>query len=309
MELAVKPAPAPDSWSEAWTWEPSLATPDPDAIARKAAPPPEDPKLVDIFTRHQAWTDTLIGQFELALKPMVDAATEKTLAKLKAALSLTDGAIDPTAANDKILANADGAFMAELNAEGYPKLLADYVGNFSDQLPYLQEMLVELGARSASDPIAFSPQDLKILGRIEATTVGKLERLFAGAATNAVDRVLFSVSGLPFEQLVTTIAESMGKTLASARTWADTSVSAWYRTAASLQYDEIQADTPGDEALKFRYSGPDDIKTRPFCEALLNAGKSYTRDQIGAMSNGQIPNVFVSCGGFNCRHLFVLSLK
>lgn len=278
-------------------------------MARKADSSAEDPKLVDIFTRHQEWTDTLIAQFERSLKPMVDAATEKTLAKLKAELAITEGSIDATAANDKTLASADALFMDALNAEGYQKLLGDYTGNFSDQLPYLQEMLNVMGEQLGRDlpAVDFSATDLKVLGRIEATTISKLDRLFAGAASAAMDRAMFSVAGLPFEQLVSTVADQMGKTLAAARTWADTGVSTWYRTASSLQFDEIQKDTPGNAPLRFRYSGPLDVKTREFCDALLIEGKSYTREEIDGMDNGQLPNVFVTCGGYNCRHLFILS--
>jgi hypothetical protein len=279
------------------------------AIARKAGPP-EDPKLADIFARHQDWTDTLIAQFERALKPMVDAATEGTLAKLKAALATTEGAIDPTAANDKVLAGANALFMDELNAQGYQNLLSGYTGKFSDQLPYLQEMLNAIGESLGRElpAIDFSAGDLKILGRIESMTIGKLDQIFAGAAAAAMNRAMFSVAGLPFEQLVSTVADQMGKTLAGARTWADTAVSTWYRTAGSLVFEEIQQDTPGGAPLKFRFSGPFDIKTREFCAELLAEGKSYTRDEIDLMDNGQLPNAFVSGGGYNCRHLWILTL-
>lgn len=280
-------------------------------LARKSAPQPEDPELAAIFAAHQDWTDTLIGKFERALKPMVAAATEETLDKLKASLSIADGAIDPTAANDKVLASADKLFMDELDAQGYQQLLAEYTGNFAGQIPFLQDLLDSLGKTIGIKlpAIKFNPRDLKVLDRIEATTVSKLSSVFAGAASSAMDRVMFSVAGLPFEQLVSTLADQMDRTLASARTWADTSVMLWHRTAASLAFDEIQADTPGDEKLKFRYSGPEDLKTRPFCEKLLVADKSYTREQIDGMDNGQLPNVFLSCGGYNCRHIFILSLK
>lgn len=313
--IAQPMPPHPDSWSAAWgaAWRHDtpngLPVFDPEA-ARKAAPPPEDPALADIFARHQNWIDSLIGAFEEALQPMVDAATKHTLSLLEAALSITDEAIDPTAANDRVLAGADALFMDALNAEGYGKLLASYTGNFSDQLPYLQEMLDAIAADlgHALPAVNFSARDLKVLERIEATTESQLQGVFAGAASTAMRRVMFSVAGLPWKQLVSTLADQMDRTLASARTWADTSVMAWYRTAASLQFDEIQSDAPG-AALTFRYSGPEDIKTRPFCEALLLAKGAYTRDQIDGMSNGQLPNCLLTAGGFNCRHSWVISLN
>ncbi|MFG0245749.1 MAG: hypothetical protein ACF8MF_06845 [Phycisphaerales bacterium JB052] len=53
----------------------------------------------------------------------------------------------------------------------------------------------------------------------------------------------------------------------------------------------------------FRYSGPADSVTRPFCSKLVN--KVFTRQQIEKMDNGQSGNaadVFIAAGGYNCRH-------
>ena len=274
----------------------------------KAERPAEDEELSSVIVSHQVWTDTLVGNFENDLKPMVQSAVRKTVSELEKQLSITDGVIDPTASNDAILSNADGVFMAALNEEGYPELVEKYRTSFSGQLPFLQDLLGAIAKQvglTATPVVNFSPTDLKVLNRIEMAAGGKLDRIFSGAATVAMDRVLFSIAGLPFEQLVATLADQMGSTVATARTWADTAVSSWYRTAASMAFEEVQAATPA--ALQYRYSGPGDLKTRPFCRALLVADKTYTRDEIDKMDNGQLPNVFVTCGGYNCRHIFVLA--
>lgn len=301
---------APDPWARAWDDgfidESAIAA----QVQVKAERPPEDEDLKNVFIRHQVWTDSLVDKFERDLKPMVEAAVKKTVTELEQQLSITDGVIDPTASNDAILSKADAIFMAALNEEGYPELVEQYRKSFSGQLPFLQEMLTAIAKQVGltTEPVVnFSPTDLKVLNRIELATGGKLDRIFAGAASIAMDRVLFSIAGLPFEQLVATLADQMGSTVATARTWADTAVSSWYRTAASMTFEEIQAATPA--ALQYRYSGPEDLKTRPFCEDLLSAGKTYTREDIDKMDNGQLPNVFVTCGGYNCRHIFVLAPK
>jgi hypothetical protein len=83
--------------------------------------------------------------------------------------------------------------------------------------------------------------------------------------------------------------------IAKARTIADTSMSTFYRTATDQAFQAIEADLPQQE-IRYRYSGPDDKLTRPFCDQLIKAGKSYTREEISRMSNGQLPNVFLTGG-------------
>lgn len=300
--------PQHDAWQASWAgaWDPTNPSAE---VKAAAAPPPEDPKLVEVFTRHQDWTDTLIAGFERALKPMISTAMNRTIEDLEDELSVTDGTIDPTAANDKVLAGVDDLFMEKLNAAGYRKLVSDYTASYSDQLPFLQDMLDVISNQlgHTAPAVSFSATDLRILGRLQSAAAGKLDSIFAGAARLAMDRVKFSIAALAFDDLTKTLADAMETTAETAKTWADTSVSMYYRSASSLQFAEIQEEQP-DAPLKFRYSGPSDLKTRPFCLSLLIAGRSYTRAEIDAMSNGQLPGTFTSCGGFNCRHLFVLTV-
>lgn len=53
----------------------------------------------------------------------------------------------------------------------------------------------------------------------------------------------------------------------------------------------------------FRYLGPDDDVTRPFCEDLLSKSPAiYTLKEIESMDNGQGLPVITFGGGYNCRH-------
>lgn len=80
-----------------------------------------------------------------------------------------------------------------------------------------------------------------------------------------------------------------------ARTLFDTTVSVFTR-----QVESLKSDNDPDEP--FAYVGPVDVKIRPFCRA--HVGKVYTRREIEAMDNGQLPNVFLTGGGYNCRHVW-----
>jgi hypothetical protein len=50
----------------------------------------------------------------------------------------------------------------------------------------------------------------------------------------------------------------------------------------------------------YQYIGPDDSANRPFCDRHVD--KIYTREEIDALDNGQIANVFLTGGGYRCRH-------
>ncbi|MDZ7703358.1 MAG: hypothetical protein U5L04_02610 [Trueperaceae bacterium] len=54
----------------------------------------------------------------------------------------------------------------------------------------------------------------------------------------------------------------------------------------------------------FKYFGPDDAITRPFCDDLLDDGPIFTREEIADMDNGQTGagSVMVAGGGYRCRH-------
>lgn len=74
-----------------------------------------------------------------------------------------------------------------------------------------------------------------------------------------------------------------------------------YDTAVSIFGRQVEAIHAGDAPeTRFAYFGPIDEKVRPFC--LQHVGKVYTRVEIDALDNGQIDNVFLTGGGYNCRH-------
>jgi hypothetical protein len=86
------------------------------------------------------------------------------------------------------------------------------------------------------------------------------------------------------------------RTESQIRTLYDTSVSVYGRAVEAVQAGD-DPDTP------FAYMGPVDSVTRPFC--LQHVGKVYTRAQIDELDNGQLGDVFLTGGGYGCRHQFV----
>lgn len=93
------------------------------------------------------------------------------------------------------------------------------------------------------------------------------------------------------------------KQLAQILEHSEARVQTLYDTAVSIYGRQVEAEIAGDDpGTTFAYMGPVDAKTRDFC--LSHVGKVYTREQIDGMSNGQLSNVFLTGGGYNCRHVW-----
>jgi hypothetical protein len=77
-----------------------------------------------------------------------------------------------------------------------------------------------------------------------------------------------------------------------------------YDTSVSIFGRQVEALQAGDDPdTKFLYVGPVDGKTRDFC--LERVGQVFTRAEIDEMDNEQLGDVFLTGGGYNCRHTFM----
>ena len=75
-------------------------------------------------------------------------------------------------------------------------------------------------------------------------------------------------------------------------------------TAASvLNRIAVTSAATGRDHETFLYSGPIDGRMRPFCVERI--GRVFSRKAIDAMDNGQLPNVYLTCGGHQCRHTWL----
>ncbi len=209
-----------------------------------------------------------------------------------------------------ILRNAGRVFMSEMDKAGYQRLVTAFVGEFRGTLPFLQETLdllgKEVGQKWGAD-LGFTSRDLALLGGVQANTVAALTGAIESVAGAAVTRGLFGVAGLKFGSLVEMLGERLQTSIARARTIGDTGISTFYRTASARSFEIIAKDLPA-QVLRYDYSGPVDKLERPWCRHLTDAKKSYTREEIDLMNNGQFPvgACFTVAGGWNCRHCWTL---
>jgi hypothetical protein len=117
--------------------------------------------------------------------------------------------------------------------------------------------------------------------------------MVTNAITRAVTRGM--LGGTPVPVLLEEVARTLDTSRARVATLYDTMVSIYGRQVEAMQAGD-------DPQAAFLYAGPVDSKTRPFC--LSRVGKVYTRVEIDGMDNGQISNVMLTGGGYNCRHVF-----
>jgi len=109
------------------------------------------------------------------------------------------------------------------------------------------------------------------------------------------------VKGASLKRLEARVAAATGGTTAQARTLVHTAAQGVVRTVQVSKARSLGVEV-------FRYVGPDDQLTRPFCdEVLAGAGDGqeagvYSLAEILALDNGQGLPVWENGGGWNCRH-------
>jgi histone H3/H4 len=167
---------------------------------------------------------------------------------------------------------------------GYDQLALFAVGDPLDELA----ASILTGARSLGPNLA------------DALTAWKELRLadlldLADDAARTIQRVaLDGTLGLrPVDRLVLDVSRALDLSQRQARTIYDTAVSVFAR-----QVEQVASTGEPDEL--FLYVGPVDEVVRPFCRTWI--GKVRTRAAVDALDNGQLPDVFVTGGGYNCRH-------
>jgi len=265
--------------------------------------------LAGIAKDHDGYITSVIESFQRELSSILAAAEARLQADLREMLVLDDkGRVIRSVGNAQALRSLDDLFMQELDKCGYQHLLDAFVNQFPQQFAFFQRTLDALSS-SMAEPlprIAFTPRDLQVFQDYGLTQRDVMTSVVSNVAATANNRILLSYGGLPFKELVGTLAVALHKSIPESAGVAETATATFYRMITDIGFKKIEDDLPSMEML-YRYFGPDDKVTRPFCKHLLECDqKTWTRAQIDEMNNGQLPNVFQTCGGFRCRHWWLL---
>lgn len=182
---------------------------------------------------------------------------------------------------------------AALERSGYDRLIAA-----STQASAERMVEAVLSRATVAEIVAFTADvgdTIEALRQIASIDLFSQGDEVATALWRSLSQQLFTTR--PVSEIIADLADALDREAKGVQTLYDTQVSVFGRQVESLKTKELGPEQP------FLYVGPIDDVTRPFC--LEHAGKVWTREKIDAMDNDQLPNVFLTAGGYNCRHSWI----
>lgn len=229
-------------------------------------------------------TDSFTRELGIVLKQLT-----RQVRSLIREFDAQDGRVVRTAAAIGRAVRVRSDLMAALVDSGFTRAVVDALDEPLDRLT--REILKGNAiARAAAE----SAVDVQAIAAFKDVRLAELLGYGEDIAAQLWRTVLDGVLGVrPVDDLIADIEDIIDGSAAEARTLYDTAVSTYSR-----QVDQMGATGKPDEL--FLYVGPTDAKTRQFCKDIV--GKVFTRSEIDEMDNGQLPNVMLTGGGYNCRH-------
>ena len=264
-----------------------------------------------ILEERNVYQDAILESFDAHLRVMLATARANTIVRLRDSLSVTNGQIDLTAGNIRVLRTIDVMLERYLEEAGFPNLVEVFSEQFAGQVQFLDKIIADLSSTMKTPLPEFrwtTRNRAALLGQ-QAATIDQLTDVVYSAADSAKQKIMFSVAGLRFRDLAQLIETQTDASVGQAQAIADTAMNVFFRTAADMAYQQIEEDVP-EFPQSYEYGGPRDKRNRPFCSRLKDAEKKvWKRAEIDKMDNGSLPNVFITCGGYRCRHTWILSTR
>lgn len=267
----------------------------------------------EIAARQDRYITSVVSGFQGQLARVVTQAQRRLVVTLTERLQVDgDGLIELTAANQKVLRSLSSLFQEYMDDAGHQELVTAFVNQFDGTLPFFQETLDALSEtmRTPLPRIEWSARDTRAFSSMQAGTATTLDAIVDGAGNNAMRQALLSVGGAKFRDLVETVGQQLDRSVQQSAGLGSTAMATYYRTVANRGFEIIEADLPGVE-IRYTYVGPVDSLMRTFCHRVMEAargGRTWSREQIQRMNNGtSLTNVMVHCGGWNCRHQWVVA--
>jgi hypothetical protein len=188
----------------------------------------------------------------------------------------------------------DGIVDSSLEESGYYQVInemvnTEYQNILNSETQYLEDIVkdtVEINDDTLQRLMQQKEVDLQNIGELTNNIQNKM----------STEIFQFSQGNITRKELLNSVNKISSQFGSWTNTWIDTSI-AGFKSKASTEL----ATAYGIE--KFKYLGPDDNITRPFCGRHLSEVKTIA--EWNQLSNEQINPVSVYRGGYNCRHRLV----
>jgi hypothetical protein len=248
------------------------------------------------------------GEYQDTLANITAKASVAVAAWLQGALESPDGSsIPPTPANREAVSKLAAKFVSEMNRRSLGALNKWFSGQMPGQMVHFQEALEAIN-QSLQNPlpeVKFGQLDQDALNQVVLTTRDQLDGVVQDVGNLAQRKTMMRLGVGSHKDITDELVNTFHTTIPKAMTLADTSMSIYRRTITDRAVGVIEA---GGRKVVFMYAGPRDKLTRPFCRHLLeNPDARYTREDIEKMDNRQLPNPFLTGGGYNCRHQWLMA--
>lgn len=202
-----------------------------------------------------------------------------------------------TATNLRLARRIGPTLSRSLRKNGYYTAVNQFVAKFSDQIERLEVLISKLpGAEKFA--MRWNERDKLLARELQQQAIQQLDGVAASFVRGVERQINFSVGNASFAEATEMIEKTIDVTTVQAKTLADTGMSMFFATMNGRKNEQ-------NGITRYYYAGPLDRLTRPFCRELIEHGRIFTREQIDAMDNHQLPNVFITRGGYNCRHQWV----
>jgi hypothetical protein len=262
-----------------------------------------------VIDAHDSEVSRSVDDLQSRLNAIIRKIEVGLIALLSANLATKNGHVVPTAANVRLIESLPKLFEQELQDAGFDAALISFLSDFNNQFDYFDEIL---RASGVTTKVKFTAADSDFFTARKAAVALVLADLAYQGAQRARFQGLLSISGDTAVDLSAAVTKSIATVVPAIVRQAQTDIFTFYRSVADRGYAIVQQAQP--QALRYVYAGPPatDPLIRVFCKHLMAqvvTGRSWTRAEIDAMDNGQLPNVFVTCGGYRCRHQWRIALE
>lgn len=242
----------------------------------------------------------LTRTFSDAVSIEIGEATAAVVRNIGSRLKIRDGVIVHSYDNAVQLSNAASVISAALDSTRYKPTLLAATTLFPDQVDSLLNLYDEMrrlsvGGFMLPEDVSLSDLDVESLANRAAGAYAALD-MVTKKVTQEVAKMVNASLGTESSHLSQGVSEGMRKMSSVVPIFKD-QVMTFFRFASSLIYSKIES-----TGLKLRYSYVGDVgeHTRSFCKKRV--GLVFSRREIAAMRNGQLPNALMTGGGHGCEH-------